>query len=96
MEKSQQTMINRILDMISKQPDISRRELSRRIYEWMNWPSPKGNLQDMSCREALFELDNRCVISLPGKAVFTLSRRELGVISGWRVQYSAREPKGSS
>lgn len=53
--------------MISADPDISRREISRRICKRMDWRSSNGSLQDMSCRKALLELDRRALISLPKK-----------------------------
>jgi len=46
-------------------PNITRRELSRRICELNDRRSPNGNLKDMSCRKALVELDRRGAIALP-------------------------------
>ena len=51
--------------MISTQPDISRLELSRKLCERMEWRSPNGKLQDMSCRKALLELERRGLLQLP-------------------------------
>lgn len=47
------------------EPSISKLALSRRVCQWMNWRSPNGRLQDMSCRKALAELNRRGVIDFP-------------------------------
>ena len=51
--------------IIARQPQISRRKLSREVCELMDWKSPNGKLQEMSCRKALLELDRRGLIKLP-------------------------------
>ncbi len=51
--------------MITESPEISRRELSRKICEWRGWYSPNGKLQEMSCRKALLELERQGKIRLP-------------------------------
>lgn len=58
-------IINQIKESISSEPDITRLELSRRVCDWMNWYSPNGRTQDMSCRKALAKLNRRGVIELP-------------------------------
>ena len=50
---------------VKAEPWISRLELSRRVCQWMDWRSPNGGLQDMSCRKALLELDLRGHVQLP-------------------------------
>lgn len=51
--------------MLQSEPEISRRELSRRVCDWLNWRSPNGNLKDMSCRKALMELSRQGIIEFP-------------------------------
>jgi len=63
-EFSPQTVV-RIGALLKKQPDISRRALSRRICRWLDWRAPNGNLKDMSCRKALSKLHIRGAIHLP-------------------------------
>ena len=59
-------ILDRIRETISKEPSISRRQLSLRVCEWMDWINPATDkLQEMSCRKALLELDRRGVIALP-------------------------------
>jgi hypothetical protein len=59
-------VLSRIRETISNEPSISRRQLSLRVCEWMDWKNPATNkLQEMSCRKALLELDHREVITLP-------------------------------
>ena len=57
-------MIERIRLTVKMEPWISRRQLSRRVCEWMDWRSATGRLQEMSCRKALLEMDRRGVIAL--------------------------------
>lgn len=47
------------------EPAISRLQLSRRVCQWLDWRSPSGRLQDMSCRKALAQLNRRGVLDLP-------------------------------
>lgn len=49
------------------EPAISRLELSRRVCQWLDWRSPSGRLQDMSCRKALVQLNRRGVLDLPAR-----------------------------
>ncbi len=59
-------ILGRIKETINNAPSISRRQLSLRVCEWMDWKNPAtGKLQEMSCRKALLELDRRDAISLP-------------------------------
>ena len=58
-------MMERIADTVERDPGISRRALSRRVCEWMDWRGPSGCLQEMSCRKALLTLNRRGVVHLP-------------------------------
>jgi hypothetical protein len=58
-------IIGRIQTTVDAEPDITRRELSRRICGWLDWHSLGGKQKDMGCRKALAELNRRGVISLP-------------------------------
>ena len=58
-------LLERIGAAIDAEPHLSRRALSRRICEWMDWRSPNGALQDMSCRKALLELHRKGQVRLP-------------------------------
>jgi hypothetical protein len=49
------------------EPAISRLELSRRVCQWLDWRSPSGRLQDMSCRKALAQLNHRGFLDLPAR-----------------------------
>ena len=60
-----QEIIDKIDYTLKMQPCISRLELSRQVCQWMDWRSPSGQLQDMSCRKALLQLDQRGQIDLP-------------------------------
>jgi hypothetical protein len=58
-------ILAKISRTLKAEPAISRRELSRRVCEWMDWHSVSGRWQEMSCRKALLELHRRHVIELP-------------------------------
>ncbi len=51
--------------MLTQEPQLSRRALSRRVCEWLNWRSDNGRLKDMSCRVALVKLARAGVLDLP-------------------------------
>ncbi len=57
--------LNRIEAELVAEPEISRRQLSRRVCEWLDWRGASGRYQDMSCRKALVRLDRRGLICLP-------------------------------
>ncbi len=56
---------DRIRATIDSEPTISRRALSLRVCEWLNWKSPNGKPKEMSCRVALLKLHRRGQLSLP-------------------------------
>ena len=56
---------DRIRATIESEPTISRRALSLRVCEWLNWNSPNGKPKEMSCRVALLKLHRGGVVSLP-------------------------------
>ena len=60
-----EALTRRIQAAVETEPGISRRDLSRRVCEWMNWRSPNGKLRDMSCRMALGALARKGAIRLP-------------------------------
>jgi len=60
-----QSILDRIQETVRREPSVSRLDLSRRVCEWLNWRSPNGRLQDMSCRKALAQLNHRGLLDLP-------------------------------
>jgi len=50
---------------MSEEPELSRRALSRRVCEWLDWRDARGRLKQMSCRVALGKLVRRGVLHLP-------------------------------
>ncbi|HEY2945208.1 MAG TPA: IS4 family transposase [Vicinamibacteria bacterium] len=60
-----------IQQTIDREPELSRRALSRRICGWLNWRSLAGKLKEMSCRAALGKLERRGHIRMPPAAVFS-------------------------
>lgn len=58
-------MISQINGLLEQDPCISRRALSRRVCEWLDWRAPNGKLKDMSCRKALAKLHCMRAIQLP-------------------------------
>jgi hypothetical protein len=60
-----QEILDRICTVVKAQPGISRRQLSLRVCEWMNWRNAAGRVQEMSCRKTLLALQRRGLIELP-------------------------------
>lgn len=58
-------ILNRIRQTLQTEAGISRRQLSLRVCQWMDWRNPAGRWQEMSCRKALMELHRRHLIDLP-------------------------------
>lgn len=67
-------MIARIQQMVDKEPGLSRRALSRRVCEWLNWRSSNGRLKAMSSRVALLRLERRGQIRLAKAVPFPAKR----------------------
>jgi hypothetical protein len=59
----------RIRATVASEPTISRRALSLRVCEWLNWKSPNGKPKEMSCRVALLKLHRGGQLSLPEPGV---------------------------
>ena len=55
----------RIRATIAAEPTLSRRALSLRVCEWLDWKSPNGKPKEMSCRVALLKLHRGGHLSLP-------------------------------
>ena len=51
--------------ILSADLSLSRRALSLRVCELLQWRSPNGKLKEVSCRKALLELHRRGLIGLP-------------------------------
>jgi hypothetical protein len=67
--------IARIEATLRADPSLSRRALSLRVCEWLEWRSANGKLQEVSCRKALLELHRHGRIALPAaeESCFTRS-----------------------
>jgi hypothetical protein len=71
-------IIARIRRTLTAEPSISRRALSLRVCEWMQWQAVNAKWKEVSCRKALLALHRRKVITLPPaeKSCFRRSRRK--------------------
>lgn len=58
-------IIAQIGEILNANPTLSRRALSLRICELLQWKAPNGKLKQVSCRKALLGLDRMRLISLP-------------------------------
>ncbi len=74
------SVIQRISETIEERPAMSRRELSRRVCEWMNWRSANGKLKEMSCRKAL------CLLERQGRLRFAESKKRFSFQKGTTPQ----------
>ena len=61
-------LLQRIQQTVDHEPDLSRRDLSRRVCEWLNWRTVLDQLKQVSCRVALLKLHRRGAIDLPAVA----------------------------
>ena len=68
--------IARIKKTVSANRSLSRRALSLRVCEWLQWRAPNGRLKEVSCRKALLKLHRRGLVVLPvaEKSCFKASR----------------------
>ncbi|MBW2259292.1 MAG: IS4 family transposase [Deltaproteobacteria bacterium] len=58
-------VIRKINKTVGSEPTISRRALSLRVCQWLDWKSPNGKLKEMSCRVALLKMQRQGVLELP-------------------------------
>ena len=58
-------IIGKIYKTVESEPTISRRALSLRVCQWLDWKSPNGKLKEMSCRVALLKMHRQGVLELP-------------------------------
>lgn len=58
-------LLERISNLVIEEPQLSRRALSRRVCEWLNWRAHDGRLKQMSCRVALCKLARAGALRLP-------------------------------
>src|SRR4030067_3700256 len=62
-------LLKKIHSALETEPTISRRALSLRVCEWLDWKGPNGKPKEMSCRVALLKLHRQGIIKLPAPAV---------------------------
>jgi hypothetical protein len=74
-------VLGRIRQAVGAEPGISRRQLSLRVCEWLEWRNPAGRLQEMSCRKAMLDLHRRGVIELPAVTVRPAFQRPRGPVA---------------
>jgi hypothetical protein len=58
-------VIARIQATVESEPSLSRRALSLRVCEWLQWRAANGKLKEVSCRKGLLQLHRRGLIPLP-------------------------------
>jgi hypothetical protein len=61
--------IQRVREVLEETPSISRRALSRRLCEAMEWRSANGKLKELNCRKALLVLEREGLVELPRSEV---------------------------
>ena len=57
--------LERIRELVRREPELTRAELSRRVAGWLGWKDCRGQPKAMNCRVALLKLARRGVITLP-------------------------------
>ena len=58
-------VIHKIEKTLELEPTLSRRALSIKVCQWLDWTSPNGKLKEMSCRVALLKMHRQGIIRLP-------------------------------
>jgi hypothetical protein len=58
-------IVSRIEATVKAEPELSRRQLSRLVCQWLDWRTSNGKWQEGSCRKALARLHRRGVVRLP-------------------------------
>jgi hypothetical protein len=71
-------LLDRISAVLAQEPGLSRRALSRRVCEWLNWRGQDGRLKQMSCRVALLRLHRRGALELPAAVSWVGGRSARG------------------
>lgn len=66
--------IAEIEGILRADPSLSRRALSLRVCELLEWRSANGKLKEVSCRRALLELHRQGLIALPAAQEFCFER----------------------
>jgi hypothetical protein len=79
-------LIERIKGAVQAEPAISRRTLSKRVCEWLEWRDPLGELRAMSARTALRELERRGAVVLPAARRVANFKRDEAPTKRERVQ----------
>ena len=67
--------MGRIQEMVDREPELSRRELSRRVCDWLNWRTLKGEPKAVNCRVALLKLQQCGQIRLASASPFPAERK---------------------
>jgi hypothetical protein len=68
-------ILQRIQQTVDTEPGLSRRALSRRVCEWLDWRTPLGKRREVSCRVALLKLHRQGKIELPAARPAVIPRR---------------------
>src|SRR5271157_2829004 len=66
-------LLQRIQQTVDGEPELSRRALSRRVCEWLDWRTAWGEPKELSCRVALLKLHRRGSLHLPAVAPAVVS-----------------------
>lgn len=66
------SVIDRVGQIITNIPGLSRRALSQQVCELFNWRSRSGKLHDGNCRKALNKLHQQGVLELPQADIYEL------------------------
>ncbi|MDE3067684.1 MAG: DUF4338 domain-containing protein [Verrucomicrobiota bacterium] len=72
-------LLNRLRETIQQEPKLSRRALSHRLCEWLDWKRPNGRLKEMSARCALLRLHREGRLRLPQPRCGPATRRPLAL-----------------
>ncbi len=69
--------IERIRELLTREPQASRLRLSRMVCEIFQWRSPNGKLKEMSCRVVMLKMHRDGLITLPRPRCAPVPRYQL-------------------
>lgn len=67
--------INQIRHLITSNPELKRKPLSRLVCNQLRWLRPDGKLKDMSCRVAMLRMEKHGLIALPPSQCLNSTKR---------------------
>src|SRR3989442_7189439 len=82
-------MISRIQAKVNAEPDLSRRQLSRQVCEWLEWRKADGGWKEGGCRKTFARLNCKKVLVLPARRRICTDQARAGPQKGKTAEATA-------